>query len=199
MRIAIYFSILIMAALPGGCRQNVLPANDYMQWIRNKDNGLHTDKSMGKYAFDLQYKTPEYLALQNEGTDQLTEKRMAEARSRFEDLEQYTFRISTKDKSDVLEQDEDNGRRLEYFVTYAQNDLALIRGNDTLPCIEYSYERTYGLSPEVTLVVGFKRSNTTDEPDRTFVFNDQVLGVGPVKLTIDKTSFTQLPALRYEN
>lgn len=191
---------LVMVAAVSGCGPDKLSSTEYRKWFSDEENGVSPSRTIGEFEFRVRYISPDYLALQqfrdgNPDSEEFTNERM-----RFEGVEQYVFRIHRTDETDVLEgeYEEDCAMRLEYFVTYAQDDIHLVRGTDTLSCVQYTYERTYGLSPDLTIVVGFEADSSQSVAERTFVFNDNVLGVGPVKLTIDKNAFQNIPVLSHE-
>ncbi len=194
--------ILILAlVLLGGCRQPALLPIKYVEWLNDPDNGAHVNKQIGKYDFDLQYKTPEYMVLMSERKSSITVAQMSTQKKAYEDLEQYTFKIRSASNEDLLQDGngDDYNRRLEYFISYIQEDLFLENGNDTVFASLCNYERTYGLSPEATITIGFDTKNIAKHSDRTFIFDDHILGVGPVRLTITKESLSHLPVLTYEN
>jgi hypothetical protein len=201
MRSSAVILYLLIVLMLGACHKSVLPPAEYVEWLKNEANGLHVKKSIGKYEFDLQYKTPEYLVLSTNSTNPTSKAEMENERRKFEALEHYTLRIRSGNNTGILEgsSDEVYAGLLEYFISYAQDDIYMIQENDTVPCVQYHYERTYGLSPDITIVLGFEKRSLPGAGDRAFVFNDHVLGIGPVKFNFDKEVYTQLPALRYEN
>lgn len=201
MRTAINISFLIIVfTAMSGCKQETLTPSSYVSWVRDSDNGLHVTRTIGDFEFEIQYTPPEYIVLQSERDRFIDNERMKTESERYSGTEQYVFKIHRADGQDILDDGDPEGyaTRLEYFVSYAESDIWLIRGNDTLPCAQYTYERTYGLNPDLTVVVGFESDSSGSENDRTFLFDDHVLGIGPVKLNIEKTAFQQLPLLSYE-
>lgn len=201
MKYRLSFLLLFLVAFYG-CNNDVLHPADYVNWLKDESNGLKLVRHIGRYDFELQYKTPEFVALQNLRKTTVDEGEVAELKKRYEDIEQYTFRISSSNQEDLLDEnaadDQQYGQRLEYFVSYAQDDIYMIVNSDTVECAVYNYERSYGLSPEVTITVGFAKKLLPENSDRSFVFDDHILGTGPVLLTISKKDLSQLPELSYE-
>ena len=191
-----FFALALLTA----CDQEPLDPTDYMKWMRSDESGLHVNRNIGRYEFNLQYTSPEYIVLRSNRNTVLSADEMQKQRLNFEGIEQYIFKLKANDGSMILDEGDDfiYNSRLEYFVSMAEADISLVRGTDTLACAQYNFERTYGLSPEVTLVVGFEADTSAEESDRTFIFDDHVLGIGTVKLNIEKTAYQQLPSLRYE-
>ena len=84
--------------------------------------------------------------------------------------------------------------RLDYFVTYANQDIFMVQGQDTLLPKLYHFERNYGLAPKNTLLLGFDQGEK--EQDRTVYIDDQILGVGRVKFLFKNTDIKSTPTLK---
>jgi hypothetical protein len=187
----------------GSSTVTALPLTEYCAYVEDKANGLHVEKTVGEYVFDVQYKPLDYVVAQQQKSTQFTQHVWDSLKTQVSDMQYYTFRIGTVSGKDItkynLAQTEEFYARLQYFALDMQNDLQLIEGKDTLPCLMFHYERTYGVDPRAAFVVGFdnKRGKKQTEPitDRRFVFNDRTLGTGIVQMRIDATSFQQLPTL----
>ena len=162
------------------------------------ENGLKKIETIGDYEFTIQYKPVDYVALVEGRNLNVSQEDLDQKAEELADFQYYNFRIKTNVATELLasnitEEDEYYGR-LNYFVGHAQDDLQLYEGNDTIPCSLYLFERNYGLAPYNDIVIGFKSSNTTD--DKTIVFNDRVLGVGPVKFKIKSNDLANIPNLK---
>lgn len=200
--------VLLFLLCAPGCRSRALAPQEYMAWVRNPRNGLRTEKAIGDYVFTLQYQPVEYTALLNsESLDP------GEVRSELEGLrglQYFSFRISTRDeRSDVLKFKLRSPRqyeeRVEYFAFGMQKDLRVIEEGDTLECVHEHFERTYGVSPysDFTLAFQSSGSRTTAGPpgagghaaDKTFIFDDAILGVGPVRMTIPGRALDRIPGV----
>lgn len=174
-----------------------LDTADYITWIENPDNGLVVNKDMNGLVFSLQYKPYEYEVMLQEKRA-LQGDEMHAIIDSISDMQYYTFRIATESGTDVqrylAHDDQEYYARLEYFSLQMQNDIALIDGNDTLPCLMFHYERTYGIDPRATFVMAFNaKQKSTDS--KTLLFTDRVFGSGPVLLTIESSSLQQIPQL----
>lgn len=180
-----------------------LPLEEYRSWVEDKANGLQVEKQVGEYLFNVQYKPLDYVVAQEQKSTRFTQQHWDSLKTQVSDMQYYTFRIGTVSGKDItkynLVQTEEFYARLQYFALEMQNDLQLIEGKDTLPCLLFHYERTYGIDPRAAFVVGFdnKRENKQRKPvsDRRFVFNDRILGTGPVQLTIGADRLQTLPTL----
>lgn len=195
---AIISLIVAFAGLITGCKPNLLSPVDYKEWVENCDNGLNIQREIGDIKYELQYKPiPYIILLENQG--KMPEVwRYSERVKELRGMEYYTLKISTKTNEDILRFKSHNESeyysRLEYYADAAQNDISLIRGNDTTECALYHFERNYGLSPWSTIVLGFEtKEEKTGE--RTIFFHNQVQGTGTVKFALSQEDISELPAL----
>lgn len=193
--------IMIILAITKGCgeRQSLRPA-DYVHWVEDPSNGLKTEKRIGEYLFVLQYKPLEYLVLKTTKDINITAARLEEEKKEIEELQYYTFQVGEAEgSSDGLtvgasESSEFYGR-IQYFTSAVQRDFKLVEGKDTLPCVLHHFERTYGLTPYTSFVLGFPKSRKVSAEDKTFIYEDKVIGSGTIKITIPASCINNIPHL----
>jgi hypothetical protein len=201
----VLFSLVITALI--GCNKMgfkakedvLLTSMDYIRWVENEENGLKILKDVGEFTFSLQYKPLDYITLMNvsPGTT-VTQQRMDSARSQISDMEYYTFSIKVNGFNDELlkyniKDMKEYYYRVEYFSFIMQQNISMLSGKDTIPCALYHFERSYGISPEAKMVLGFPNMPVSN--DRVFICNDEVLGTGTIKLTIEKENIIHIPNL----
>lgn len=182
-----------------GARES-LPADEYISWVENKENGLLVEKQVGYYKLQLQYKPQEYAVLMDERKATLTAGEMNTKKQAFSDLDYFTLKITAEDGKDItkfnITDEQEYYARLQYFAMEMGNDLDLIDGKDTLPCAIFHYERTYGIDPRSAFVLAFpKKKGENNATAKTLLFSDRHLGTGPVMLTITSESLNNVPAL----
>ena len=179
---------------------------EYVDWIEDPANGLLVKKDVGDYNFTILYKPLDYIIIKEKKDDKLKKEDLQTEKSEIEDLQYFTFKIGLKANSgDLLKYNltkvNDYYARVEYFSFAMQNDLKLLDGNDTLNCILHHFERTFGLAPYCNFVLGFKLSENspgkivTHFSDKTLIYNDRVLGIGPIKLTVKGNNIKNIPKL----
>ncbi len=191
--------IIVLICTLAACQKRSLTPMEYVSWVNKEDNGCLVKKEIGQFEFALQYKPIEYVVLMEEKDEhlkkQVLEKRMTELKG----MQYYTLKITSKEGKEFLKtgisSEEEYYGRLQYFVSAMQDDLALIEGKDTLPCLLYHFERNYGLAPYNNIVLGFKTGNEGKAEDKTLIYEDQVLGLGPVRLTINGKDISNTPNL----
>lgn len=98
------------------------------------------------------------------------------------------FKIRVEGQQDELLQldlssEEQYKQRVEYYSFKINNDLKMVYGTDTLKCLFSTFERTYGLSPEITINCYFEKPKMLDHKDEyTIVFDDKIFNCGIVNL-----------------
>lgn len=90
---------------------------------------------------------------------------------------------------------EEYDRRVKYFSFGMQQDIRLVDGQDTLPCVMYHFERAYDVTPVCTLLLGFERADKNAERPKTLLFYDKVFNNGLLKFTFKENRLQTLPKL----
>lgn len=198
LTVALGAGLLLIGCGKESSKQTLLPS-EYLHWVENPDNGLHQGKDIGNYYLELQYKPPHYIVALEGQSQQLSEKQVASRVVELDGLTYFTFRITSLQGTEMLQTgpvtEEEYQYRSYYFDTQAQRDMYLVSGTDTLNCALYHFERNYGLAPYNNMVLGFEKP-VTRNTDLQFVFDDPILGLGPVKFTIGREAIEQLPHLK---
>lgn len=192
---------LVAALGMAACKTKELLPSEYVQWMKDPGNGLYEEKEIDDYTFSLQYKTSEFVILQQHKTDDIRQSEVDGQLKNYSGMEYYTFEIKPNDGHDLLDDNwydaEIISSRIEYLLSYAQDDFSMVTGvGDTIACGLYHFERNYSLKPVTTIVLGFEKP-AASSGDRTIVFNDQLLGSGPVLITIAESDILNVPAIKY--
>lgn len=202
MIVILVFSQTLALRFCGGVES--LTADQYKTWIELPENGLHVSKTIKDYQFDLQYKPAPYAVLQEYGVLPSSAD-FETTRAEIAEMQYYTLRISNVSGGDLLKDDvstiDQFSTRLAYFTNEMQNDISLIENGDTLPCLLFHFERTYGVDPRSTFLLGFDLSQQTGDEnptDKIFLFEDHELGTGHVMMTIAIEDINKLPSLKSE-
>ena len=129
----------------------------------------------------------------------LTQHELSETTAGLEGLQYYSMRIGSLTEQAMLMNDVHDetayANKLNYFVEHMQYDLQLVQGEDTSSCVLYHFERNYSMAKHNDIVMAFKKSDS-EEQDKMLIFNDRVLGTGPVKFIIEAENIRQLPELQ---
>lgn len=176
---------------------------EYIKWVENEKNGLNITKQAGDYKFSMQYKPLEYIVLK-ENTNQKTDKTSIEKRkSEINGMQYFNLRISMLSGEEVIKAgitDKDSLKtRKQYFEYGMQNNIKLIDGADTLPCLMYHFEMNYGLVNFNNINLAFNNAaNANDINDKTILFEVAEIGIERIEIVIKKSSIYNLPLLNID-
>lgn len=199
-----FLAFIILFSACGGREE--LGMNEYVRWVENIDNGLKKEKKIDQFAYRVFYKPAEYIALK-ENRDLIENLSPEAIINRAKDLEnyyQFNFDIVSVDgRTSVLQHNlsggqQEYGARINYLVSQAQQDFKLVYGQDTLPCTNYHFEQTFGLSALNTIVLGFEKPKETQnqEEDIQLVFSNRLFNTGDIKFLFSKNKLAQIPRLK---
>lgn len=169
------FAIVLIAVLCS-CA-NELSEQDYVYWVRNYDNGLHVQKEVGAFAFDLQYQPSDYLKLINQSN--------GVENNQSDSMQYYVLRIGlAQSNEDIINHQVHNisekQHRLYYFSYLFQNSIYLNDNGVKLPCSLFHFEQS-DMDGARTFVLGFPKSNG-EEP--SLIVDSPMFGSLPVKIKI---------------
>lgn len=195
-------SALLSVISQGDSKKSLEPV-EYVKWIENPENGLKVEKPIGDYQFTLLYKPLEYIVLKEAKQLEIKKSELKKGVEEISDFDYFTFQIGTvKNVEDVLKfgvnTNEEFQKRVDYFSFRMQNDLKLVDGKDTLQCSLFHFERTFGIAPYCTFVLGFEKGGK-ELKNKTLIYNDEILGLGPVKLMIQAENLNNIPQLITQN
>lgn len=177
------------------CTQKELSVKDYLAWVNNPENGLKVSKEIKDYKIELFYKPAEYIAINEQKTTEIDTALFYQRIKEIKDFQYYTLKIESLKGTEMMRtnisSEHEYSQRLQYFSDLVQYDLSLEENNDTLSCQLFHFERNYGVAPYNNIVLGFPKP--TQENAKTLVFNDQILGIGKIKLKIEKENIDNIP------
>ena len=75
-----------------------------------------------------------------------------------------------------------------------QNDLFLVRDQDTIPCSLYHFERTYNIAPYCTLLLGFDKKFKKFSSYQ-ILYVDRLFSNKIITFNFLKESFERIPKL----
>ena len=195
-KVRLLFALVVLVMT--SCSHSLKPV-DYVHYVEDSKNGLHPWQEKSLFLFSLQYKPLDYVALEELRQQQVTSQQLKQEKKSFGTMQYFTLRISTKDSSNDLlktgtKTAQEYSKRQNYFDFIIQNDLKLIEGGDTLPCRLCHFVRNYGLTPYGDFVLGFEQPK--NESDLKFIYNDNILGTGPVTFLIRQSSIDHIPQIK---
>ncbi|HTF21023.1 MAG TPA: hypothetical protein VK658_23270 [Chryseolinea sp.] len=192
----VYIPGFVLLALLSCCT-HTLDRNEYVQWVRDYDNGLHVSKWIGEYDLDVQYQPAQYVRLQKMGTGSYQGEPVGENGGGA--LQYYLLTLGLHGKntdfisygvSDAAEKQ----RKLYYFSYRFQDEITLEEGDEKLPCVLYHFEKPVDLKGSRTILLGFEQRTNKPETATLKIDSDQ-FGSLPVRIKISKANIPHV-ALR---
>ena len=193
--------LLIIIVIFLGCKEKLKPLQ-YAQFVQGKESGLMKVITVDNWDFVFQYKPYDYILLM----EQRTKDPDFNFKKRMENLKGTAwFNISVR-RSDGnispmrynLGSNEEYNQRLNYFLNEAVKNIRLIYDKkDTLMPMAYEFENNYNLSPQETMLVGFKLPKDEYYPKKAMqlTYDDQIFGNGTIKAMFSTDNLKKIPAL----
>lgn len=184
-----------------------LSPNEFIEWVENPEHKLSLTKTIDEFTFNAIYKPISYLALIEEtDTSEITLANFNKIKDSYKGMKYFTFKIRCdKTNDELLKYNlptvQDYYNRLDYYSFKAQNDFSLFDGKDTIACELYHFERTFGVAPILTFVLGFpmKEGSEKKVSDMFLSYNESIFGKGIIRMKFDKNVLENIPELEITN
>ncbi len=199
-RISFFCLVVVLISIVGCNFQSTLDAASYIKWIENENHGLRKTKTIGDIEYTLQYKPYEYIALyelkNSIPSHELINKRVKE----IEGMSYFNMRIKHKKGGDIVKYNTTNAdeffTRSSYFSFEMQYDIAMVSGQDTLPCALFHEVKNYGIAPFVDFVIAFDGIPEREPTDKELIIQDRAFNNGLIKFHLAAKSFKNIPSLK---
>lgn len=192
--------ILILLFFSVACNSK-LPIKDLVRFVKQPENGLVQSKSYRAFNYKVEYKPYELVALEAIPTSNLNSKKFKNIAEEYSKLEYYQIIISSQNNMDFLKadlsDDSEFESRVNYYTSQAQKDIRLLIEGDSISCLAYHFERTFGLTPYNTILIAFDNSYIKKHPsNRTIIFNDKALKTGWLKFNFKHGDIQSTPQIQ---
>lgn len=190
------FCLFLMA-----CGKQQLSPSEYVEWLKTHQEELSVERIVGNYKLRLQYLPVDYLFLMNGDMDQLQKDSLEQFKREHKGIESYLLSISMKDDhpGDPMHTggngEANYASKFDYFSFRVKDDLQLLAGKDTIPCLVSQFEPPFGISPECRISLSFQGPSDTMIEDRFIQYDDKVLSVGKINFQLKASTINQLPQL----
>ena len=200
-RLYIYILILFMVCSIGCGGKKVLDKPGFEKWMKNNKNGLVKEKIINRLKYKVCFQPIDWLMLKSDKQLVMNDQ-VSKIKKDYESV--LTFTIDITDTSESysmlryeLGHENEYYDRINYYSNIIQNDLYLVDGTDTLPCMFTHMEQTYNVSPINTITVEFVRKDKTKKYNDTWlVYNDRVFNSGILKFFFKKEDLNNIPELK---
>ncbi len=197
MKLFYLIQIILLIAVLFSCKSPAtLNKDEYLKWYQeNKDSFIFTkDIDVVHYSLEI---IPESVFL----AKRLEKEQNQQSRIVDNKALQYIFKISNVKGNSILyygiRQQQDYFNRVNYYSFGAENDFLLFNKSDTSYCNGVHFERTYELTPYITLDLNFSDMDLySNKNDLTFEYNDQVFNNGKIRFVIPYKTINSIPKLK---
>jgi hypothetical protein len=174
--------------------------------INAEDNSLVREKTIGDFTFDVSYEPWEALIIKDHEKRPSREEMEKELNERSR-LLYFTVKMNNTQFTQKelllfdLPSEADYTERISYYSFKVQQDLKLKIGTEEIPCGMAHFERTFGLSPGLTLSVAFPVSDKTREEilakklkeTLTLVFDEKIFNHGTLQFAFHPNAINAIP------
>lgn len=189
--------LLMMIACKGGGSYHW---DEYKSFVDDETNGFIQSQTVGEFKLSAKLLPSEYIAALNMNTngankesfykDVKTNRPFYNILFRIEGLEQ-----KSEDPLEFNVSKEEYQKRLGYMMSFIDDDLKVVVGDDTLDCIMHHLERSYHMTSFHNIQCVFEKKNPTIKDDIQFVYDDQMLNIGKVTFKFDKSISIDTPTI----
>jgi hypothetical protein len=192
---SLLLGIMLIAA---GCGHKQLSPEDFIRYIDHDARGLIAKETVGDFTVSASYRPWQYEMIRSVGTSDRAA--LEQALGREDSMQYILLRIESADqKKDVLTlgvaDEEEYHKRAAYLTASVQDDIVLVDGNDTLPCIGHHWEQSYGLTHFTSVLFAFESRHPGAGTDKIVVLQDRLFGMGRVRFRIDGRAVQSIPSI----
>jgi hypothetical protein len=167
-----------------------LEKEEYVKWVKDPKNGLHTVKESGGFVFDLQFQPEDYVWLQSGGQ---TERNVA---NQSDNIQHYLLTISLVNPeldliNNNMNDSSEKQEKLYYFSYLFQNDIQLDENGKLLPCVLFHFEKNQDLKGGRTFLLGFESSESKKREAKVVIQSEQ-FGSLPIRIKVNKENIPTL-------
>jgi len=172
--------LISLCSLISSCNPK-LESKEFIEWVRDYENGLHVRKTVSDFTLDLQYQPAAYLALVNSDSSFLQDQK----------IDRYILKVRPEGVNEDIIQykaqsSDDIQKRIYYFSYLFQNDIYLLEGGRKIPCVLLHFEPS-DLSNDRTFVLGFEKvEGGSSGGESLFVVDSPFFNALPIKIKVSK-------------
>ncbi|HYV95290.1 MAG TPA: hypothetical protein VE978_26175 [Chitinophagales bacterium] len=202
----IIFFLFFSPYISGCGDKGSLSLSEYFDYVHKNEGRLTTRDSARGIIVSVEYLLPAILALREAGSLQNLSSQYQTLINNYKDADYFELTLSKSDQSTrkylkTLYSDQDTSQSAfeEYIDFGIQNEIQLLRGNDTIPCAYLHREISESISNKFKYTVSFVTDstqwNSKTQADRAIIFNSQKLGIRNIKLSISSKQIQSFPTI----
>ena len=168
--------------------------------MRSLSSGLVKTKGVGEYQFTLKSLPTEYIVINQLKKDNVSREEWNRIAPHFDKIDYFQLLIEVPGYLQEtirykVENEDEYAKRVEYLSFGMQQDIGIVdKSGGERACVIYHFERTHGLAPYASVLLGFEK--TSGEQERSVVINDHLFHNGPVSFHWSGREEQKLPQLK---
>lgn len=195
-----FLTLVLGILLIASCKTLFAPA-DYVKWVENPDNGLKQDHEVNGVHFELQYKPVDYIIANENGKHELPETFHQQRKEKLGELFYFSLALKSGTQDLLmhnLNEEQEYYQRVNYYSLDFQQEIKMLIGNDTLPCLMYQFENTYGVAPYIKMSLAFsgKQKEQALQNNFSILVYDRIFGGGWLKYSFDNKKLNAIPEIK---
>ncbi|MBP6794321.1 MAG: hypothetical protein KA143_04660 [Saprospiraceae bacterium] len=167
------------------CDKGNLNANKYLNYFHNPENGLNLLFDTKNFEYNLQYRSPEYMALSESKGSNFTKAQLEELIREYEGMEYFLMNIKSKNYK-MPEMDQ------QQLAFDFQKHIFLV-GSDTILPQMYHFENLQSLGKGYQFLLGFDAELRSGNPIALCI--DTFQNDANIQIPFDNNNFANLPKL----
>ncbi len=185
-----------------GGTYNITSNSDAENFIEKERSGNTYEKKIKDVNIKLIHISNEEIALkQTEDVSKINQAKFDSLVRNYDSLVFFNLEISIDDFNEELlkyklegDIDAAYNERVDYYAFKMQKDINIVLAEkDTIPCVLYHFERSYGISPKTDFMIGFKLSKFKDA---VFVYDNTFLKTGIIKFALNEQELLNHPHIK---
>jgi hypothetical protein len=171
---------------------------ELIEFVNDTKNGFVKTKTINEITYSVFLKPDQYVKAKNQHYISIKDS-VADDKTGSE-FQLFDVRIEVGNfQKEFIKYDLESIPQYEERVKYCsfemQNDIVLIDGKDTLPCVIFHFERTFDIVPFGHFLLGFKNNPSKDIKIKTIIFNDRLFNNGFLKFSFSPELMVNEPVL----
>lgn len=194
---------LSVSLILSSCFQKSFTPKEYFQWAKTPESGLEVNRKGNGVNFSLKF-TPVDLLISNELKNGIiTESQYDERKMQLGNLAYFLLKIESGEQDLLMcnvGDEQQYVQRVNYYSLDFQQDIVAVSAGDTIPCVLYQFENSYGIAPYVNISLAFPGEfmEANKEGEVEILIYDRIFLNGLMKFKYTENAFHDLPELTIE-
>lgn len=183
-----------------GIKKLELAPRDFVTWIKSEKNGFYKTQIQNGLVVSVLYRPTPFMVCVQERKESMSQALYNRKAQDFENMLYFSLQLELPEQGgDLLKyQLPDSAslhQRVQYYSFDVSKDIILLQDEQKIPCVMHHFERTFGISPKLTLMLAFSRKDVDFTKNFVFRFKDVIFDKGVFNLQYSKDVLETYPKL----